>query len=54
MEPLSNWLKMLMGIQMVIFFLYGAFILTTIGIVAYLIVKRMKTRGKEDFEHRDN
>jgi len=34
--------------------LYGIFILITIVIVIYLIVKRIQTRGKEDFEHRDN
>jgi len=34
--------------------LYGLFIVVTIVIVIYLIIQRIKTRGKEDFEHRDN
>ena len=34
--------------------LYGAFFLLSVVIVIYLIIKRIKTRGKEGFEERDN
>lgn len=39
---------------MLMLFLYAAFIIITVGIVIYLIVKRVKNKGKEGFEERDN
>lgn len=42
------------GIGMLMLFLYAAFIIITVGIVIYLIVKRVKNKGKEGFEERDN
>ena len=38
----------------VFFSLYGLFALVTIGIVVYLVVKRIKEKGNEEFESRDN
>lgn len=35
-------------------FLYGLFFIISGVIIIYLIVKRIKNRGKEGFEERDN
>ena len=35
-------------------FLYGSFFTITAVIVIYLVVKRIKNRGNEGFEERDN
>jgi len=33
---------------------YGAFFITSLVIIIYLIIKRIKNKGKEGFEMRDN
>ena len=35
-------------------FLYASFVVVTAGILVYLIVKRIKNKGNEGFEERDN
>ncbi|SHH79894.1 hypothetical protein [Wenyingzhuangia marina] len=34
--------------------IYAAFLIITIGIIIYLIIKRIQNKDKEDFEHKDN
>ena len=42
------------SIPILMFFIYGGFFLVSFVIIIYLIVQRIKTKGKEDFEQRDN
>ena len=34
--------------------IYAAFLIITIGVIIYLVIKRIQNKGKEDFEYRDN
>jgi len=44
----------MINLEFFMIFLYISFLIVTVLIVIYLIIKRIKNRGNEGFEERDN